>query len=168
MSSAIILFKCGLFTDLLHHYKVLCVERVFEEMTRPGYPGANTFAQLQEKRKFKVIQPPDNSPLAGTPTTIPARLHPGERDTLAAFLNTGADFILTDDGEAASFCRQAHIPYTCALLVPRILQHAGLISPAACSANTAGILAVGRYSPPVVAYAFKCPPHNLDFFTPAV
>ena len=166
-SSAILLYKSGLFLDLLHHYRVLCVERVFAEMTRSGYTGADTFARLYRKRKFKVIQPPDTVPHLLLTTPAPARLHQGERDTLTAFLDDAADFILTDDGRAASFCRNANIPYTCALLCPRILYHAGLISPSACSIHTDSILAIGRYSKSVVAYALECPPQNLDFFIPA-
>ena len=165
-SSAILLFKGGLFTVLLHHYDVLCVERVFTELTRPGYPGSDTFARLQQEGNFKVIQPPQNA--LGAQLAIPAsaRLHSGERDTLVAFPHTGAEFILTDDGGAAAFCRRARLPYTCALLIPRILRHAGLISAAACSAYTADILAAGRYAPPVVAYASGCPTQDLAFFAP--
>lgn len=167
-SSAIILFKGGLFIDLLDHYRVLCVERVYTEMTQPGYPGANTFVRLYKQGKFKVIKPPDSARLAQFTASIPTRLHQGERDTLTAFFDKGADFILTDDGEAASFCRKAQIPYTCALLYPRILHQAGLISPATCSANTDRILDIGRYSRTVVTYARGCPSNDLDFFIPVI
>jgi hypothetical protein len=164
-SSAIILFKSGLFTALLQHYEVLCVERVYLEMTRTGYPGAITFGRMRKRGRLKVIASPEK--VRSNRMAMTRRLHPGERDTVAAYWEGGAAFILTDDGKAASFCRKARIPYTCALLLPRILFCAGLISSAACSAYTDQILAVGRYSRSIIAVARDCPTPDIRFFTPA-
>ncbi|MBI9084158.1 MAG: hypothetical protein JEZ11_11215 [Desulfobacterales bacterium] len=160
-SSAILLFKAGLLDLLTRVYRIVMTPSVLDETTRPGYPGARLVESLRSAGAIVILasKPAD---VDGLPT-----LGRGERDTIGAFLQGAADFVIIDDGKGAGFCRDHAIPYINALLVPRILVLSGQMSPRDGRKHTEAILAVGRYSPQIANYAATCPPEVLDFFLPS-
>ena len=51
-SSAIILFKAGLFLPLIQNYHILMTEAVYSEVTCKGYPGAEDFIKIGRDRSM--------------------------------------------------------------------------------------------------------------------
>ena len=157
-SSAILLSKAGLLGMLARSYRVVMTRSVLEETIRPGYPGAGQVEALRWGGGIGILAA-EPAEMEGLPT-----LGRGERDTIGAFLQGEADFVIIDDGKGAGFCRDRAIPYINALLVPRILVLGGRMSPPDGRTYTEAILAVGRYSKPIIHYAATCPPDALGFF----
>lgn len=162
-SSAILLAKAGLLERLAGTFRLTMVSSVFAETTRSGYSGANTVKRLREDGGISVCDP------AATDFSMDSALgvlHTGERDTIAAWLQGIADFVIIDDGRGAGYCRDRGIPYINALLVPRIWVMGKRMAPAEAQRCTETILALGRYAPWIVRYAATCPAGELDFFLP--
>jgi hypothetical protein len=166
-SSAILLFKGGLFEAVAEAYRLTAAGPVGDELTGGGYPGARTFAAaLADGRlaRIEAAELPAHPPLRGPS----AGLHPGERATLAAMAAGRGDFVIIDDGAGARFCRRHAIPYINALLCPRILKLAGRLSAPAAAAHMDRIRRQGRYAPAIVAFAYDCEDAILEPFLPDV
>jgi len=160
-SSAIILFKIGLFHELTKTYRILMTKSVYEELTAEGYPGAKIFREYCKKKQFFVFLSEDEAacrriPLSGK----------GERDTVFRFLEGIGDFIIIDDGKGVGYCRDNSIPHINALLFPRILYLSGNISEKEYRSKTDAIIKVGRYSEKVITYSRDCSRNEIAFFMP--
>lgn len=164
-ASAILLYKGGLFEAMAKAYRLIAAEPVGEEMTHAGYPGAQDFvAALADGRLVRVEAA--EIPEADALRNHAARLHAGERATLAALLAGRGDFVIIDDGAGASFCRRHALPYVNALLCPRILGLAGRLALDAAAAHMDRIRRQGRYAPAIVAFAYGCEDAALLPFLP--
>ncbi|OQX08683.1 MAG: hypothetical protein BWK80_47885 [Desulfobacteraceae bacterium IS3] len=159
-SSAILLFKCGLFQNLTETYQVIMTQAVYEEVTREGYPAAEEFREYGIRNRIII------SPLNEGREAVPSLRGRGEQETVCRYLAGIGDFILIDDRKGAGCCRDKGIPYINALLVPRILFIARKISQADCCRKTAAIIRIGRYSEKIIAYAMNCPEQSVQFFLP--
>jgi predicted nucleic acid-binding protein len=161
-SSAILLHKADLFDLLVHRYAVSMVASVFGEVTVDGRPGCNTFRRLAVDRRLTVLT---ETPAPSDPA-MPAGLHRGERDTLAAFRKQPGSFLAMDDRRAAAVCRQRGLPYICALLFPQIGYHSGLLSKDARDRHMTVLEGIGRYSAEVIRYARGCRREQVAPFLP--
>ena len=74
------------------------------------------------------------------------------------------DLIIMDDGKGANVCKKSNIPYINALLVPRILLIAGILSKRECGAVTRSIIDCGRYSEKIIEFGRSCPDEMLARF----
>jgi len=131
----------------------MLAEVVFAELTRDGYPGADVF-------KGSAITTFQVSVEKGSP------LSKGERDTVAGYHQGIGDFVLTDDGAAARYCKANDIPFINALLVPKVLCLGGAIDETEQQKATILLLKLGRYSRKVIEYAEDCGWRELRFFIP--
>jgi hypothetical protein len=165
-SSAILLFKGGLFDRLLRLYRVLAVASVYRELTAAGHSGAAVFHRLGRDRVLQVLALDDAGPAPACKIPDPAGLDPGERDTIRQYIRGQGDFIMIDDGRGAGYCRRHAIPYINALLFPRLLYIGGHMTRQGCRAKMDCIFSLGRYSPNIMAYALRCRPQELAFFKP--
>ncbi len=85
----------------------------------------------------------------------------GEGDTILLWLS----FILMDNRKGAAFCRDYEIPYSSAILFPRILALSGHFFPDECAEKTEQLIRNGRYSRKIIAYARNCPDRELLFLS---
>jgi hypothetical protein len=159
-SSAILLFKGGIFDIVVSGYRVIMAASAAMEVTRPGHAGADHFAGMLADSVIAAMTP------TGRPAGLPKGLHAGESDTLALYQGGCGDFIVVDDGKAAAFCRDTRIPYLNALLLPRVLHLAGRLSARERKAATRAIISVGRYADWVIQYAEKASDATLAPFFP--
>lgn len=166
-SSAILLYKCGLFLNLIGKYRVLMASSVFQELTVFGYPGAAEFAEHGANGTVLVIQPPPESSAVTLADDRLVALDRGERDTIqvSADFEPGI-FIITDDGPAAQYCRSNDIPYINALLCARILLLTGMLSEHDFQQAWAKLTSIGRYSERIMDYARQCSTKEIAFFLP--
>jgi hypothetical protein len=165
-SSAILLYKAGWLDATLAHYRLQTGQAAARELTVPGYPGAARFRQLTDTRALAILDAPPAAAQAPGGAALTA-MGPGERECIQHFLAGAGDFILMDDGRGAAFCRDHSIPYTSALLIPRILSLADPgVGGRDLAAATARIYALGRYAPWVLAYARRCEDADLAPFRP--
>lgn len=156
-SSAILLYKAGLFERLTEIYQVMLTEVVFAELTCAGYPGAGVF-----KESAVTLFCPVSA--AG----IDQSLGKGERDTIAGYLQGFGDFVLIDDGSGARYCKEKGIPFINALLVPKVLFLAGIMEEAEQHGKRELLMNIGRYSRKVVEYAADCGRKELEPFIPLI
>ena len=163
-SSAIIIFKSGLFDKLVHLYEIFMSESVYDELTNPGYAGADEFINYRSKKKISVVLNKSSDFAIKFDDDELFRLDRGERDTLFEFFNGTADFIIIDDGKGAEYCRDNKIPYISALLVPRILQVSNIISEDLCRNKTEMIIFIGRYSKKIIESAQNFSLNRLKMF----
>ena len=166
-SSAILLFKSGLFRKLIEAYQIVMTASVFEELTVAGYPGAQEFAEYGATNVV-IIQSPDPNRLpAGLSNDDLPALDRGERDTIRCYERAEPDsFIITDDGKAAQYCRRHKIPFINALLFARIAYLAGMLPESDYHDTYAELIAIGRYSEEIMAYAQQCSRIEIAFFLP--
>ena len=164
-SSAILLYKGGLFQTMATAYRLALAGPVCDELTRDGYPGARSFAADLAAGRLTRLDLTD-IPLDPALQEGLAKLHTGEQAVLAAMLAGLGVFVVIDDGAGALFCRRHAIPYVNALLCPRILKLAGRLSAAAAEAHMARIHRAGRYAPAIVSFAYDCEDASLRFFLP--
>lgn len=163
-SSAILLYKSGLIQALILTFDVRVGTAVYEELTCSGYPGCEQFKKYFQGKQLESRK---NQGEEYYPhSMITAALDPGERQTLVLFQEGLADFIIVDDGPAVRCCRQLGIPHINALLVPRIFCIAGKISRKVCRQKMERLTKIGRYSPYVIDYAWRCDASGLIFFCP--
>ncbi|MCP4719005.1 MAG: hypothetical protein GY860_06065, partial [Desulfobacteraceae bacterium] len=96
-SSAILLYKTGLFASLVNAWQVVMAPSVFKEITKTGYPGTAYFKSLGKKthdRSTKIlIQKP--IPAAQPLEKKFIAMGKGEKETIQIFCNL-AGFCLSD------------------------------------------------------------------------
>lgn len=160
-SSAILLFKAGLFDRLIRTYAVTFPETVWTELTAEGYPGAAEFRRAVRLRRAAVRSAPGD-PLPPEA----AALHAGEREAVGLFLSGVGDFLVLDDRRGALACRALSIPFINALLFPRVLWLSGRMAESGFRRATARVSAAGRYGPEVLAIAQNLGKTELSPFLP--
>ncbi|MEW6670820.1 MAG: hypothetical protein AB1427_03905 [Thermodesulfobacteriota bacterium] len=165
-SSAILLFKAGLFDDLTGTYQVVLAQSVYEEVSRPGYPGAKSFGRYYIDRRFEVCRVKRSTKISPHRTETLSALGDGEKDTIRLFLSGEGSFVVIDDGRGAGFCREHRIPYINSLLVARILLLTGNISEAVFQDKFDMLIRLGRYSRKIIDYALTCPAKEMAIFMP--
>ena len=160
-SSAILLYKAGLFDSVAGAYRLRAAPAVIREITVLNRRGASAFARACETG---ALLPADTGscPDAGGLTS----LGDGERETLLAYRAGQGDFVLIDDGRGAAACRSGGIPHINALLCPKLLHWTGVIDQCACRAVFSRLLQIGRYSEQVIHFAGTCTPEMLSEFFP--
>ena len=158
-SSAIILYKVGLFQTTATAFHILMTRSVYKELTISGHEGADAFKEYYtNQRSFKVI------PVEGIDSVDTKHLDRGERDTIQLFSSGVSDFIIVDDGKAARYCRDQNIPYINALLCPKVLCFSDKILENKLAELTNLILKTGRYSQEIISQALQCEKTDLSYF----
>jgi hypothetical protein len=162
-SSAILLFKSGIITDFLSAYNVVMTKSVQDEILQDGYPGSNEFKNYFKRKSIKLIS---GKKITRNNSTGLLKLDKGERDSINVYLNGIGDFVVIDDGQGASFCKKEKIPYINALLVPRILFDSKKINRHIFKKKMGMVIGIGRYTQPIIEYAYNCPNKDLECFLP--
>jgi len=165
-SSAILLFKAGLFADLIGAYQAVLTESVYQEISRPGYPGAKSFGRYYVNRQFEIRSVNRSKKTSPELITALSTLGNGEKDTIILFLYGDGDFVLIDDGRGAGFCRDHRIPYINSLLAARTLHLSRNISEAVYQKKIKMLIRAGRYSQKIINYALTCPSKDVALFIP--
>lgn len=160
-SSAIILYKSDLFEKMASLYRVILARSVFRELAVPGRAGAE---DCERHGREGIIAIMDASP-RGRTKRYDSGLDAGERETILLFEEGAAEFIVLDDGKGVAWCRRRRIPHINALLVPRILKLAGIISAGECDEGMRAVMMHGRYSRRVIDYAYTCGDEELARFS---
>jgi hypothetical protein len=164
-SSMILLYKCGWLDATLANYRLLTGRTVSQELTVPGYPGADRFQRLAANGRIEVL--PIVDALHTSKDASLNEMGPGERECISHFLAGSGQFILLDDGQGARYCRAHRIPYTNALMIPRILALADpTINEQIVADAMAEIARLGRYATWVLEYARNCEDAALSPFLP--
>jgi hypothetical protein len=158
-SSAILLYKTGLIDACGKAFTLVISRSVMHELVVPGHGGADYFARLIAAEDLSV-----SHEYRGCLLDLP--LSGGERDIVLLYLSGQGEFIIIDDGDGAAYCRAKHIPYINALLVPLLLEYAGLLGSDDSRRSLETLLKVGRYSPVVKKYAASCTAEMLKDFMP--
>lgn len=165
-SSAILLYKTGLLEVFIGLYHVFIPRSVLQELTLENRAGAAVFAHHVTADIIKVI---DTDKVVPNSTALSKAMNSfgkGERDTVMCLKAGKGDFIVTDDGKAARYCQDKALPFINALLFPRLLYFAGIMSINESRTKMASIIHVGRYSPQITAWAFNCSKEALAFAIP--
>ena len=164
-SSAILLFKAGLLSLFLENYHLDLARSVFRELTQPGYPGADTFLELENRVRDVAESDVPASWLE------PARsLDRGEKETIFLYAKTRHlpgktnGFILVDDGPAARFCKTRDLAFINALLVPKLLCFSGQMNETACQESMDRLCRLGRYSDRIIRLAHGFSRTDLEYF----
>ena len=165
-SSAILLYKSGIFNQLFAIYHVLMATSVYEEITRKGYLGAEVFEACALDNQCKVLKKENH-----TKKDLPSQLENlslgrGEKDTISLYLEGVGDFIIIDDGKGAGYCKKQQIPYINALLFARISYLCRAITEKEFHIQTEKIVRLGRYTHSIIQYAEKCSRDQLVCFLP--
>ncbi len=160
-SSAILLFKADLLELMAAAFRLCVVPAVVQEITVAGRYGAAEFKAAAAAGLLEAVAPPRAD---GLPRL--AALDKGERDTILAFEQGAADFIIMDDRKGALYCRSRRIPYINALLCPGVLGAAGYLDENAQSTAFDRVLRLGRYSRWVTDFARACTLRDLRRFLP--
>lgn len=165
-SSAILLFRAGLFERAARTLSMVVSGEVLRELTREGYAGAGYFRELSENGTIRVVQKePDLaacSPLKGW-----AGLDRGEQETIAlyqGFKDRSGAFVLMDDGQGARFCTRHYIPFINALLVPKVFWYSGLMTETHARKEMKTLSEIGRYSQKILSKACDLTREELAFF----
>ena len=165
-SSAILLFKAGLVNELINVYRVFVTGSVLQELTRENHHGVGTFLRYVTLQKIRVIDEDDIFSQTEIPTASLRLLDQGELDTIMCFASGNYDFIITDDGRAARYCKENGLPFINALLFPRLLNFAGLMSRQESNDKMDAIIHLGRYSREIIEPAQSCRKESLAFAIP--
>lgn len=166
-SSAILLYKTGLFVPCTQYFSMVMEANVYKEVRVPDHPGAKFFLSMVQKNSVKVS-------LADTDhrvyITLPENLDLGERKTLILYFQNhcpeARSFIIIDDAKAARFCLRQEVPFINALLVPKILWFAGVLNKNDYIDKTALVIEKGRYSKTVIEKAKALSSWDLAAFIP--
>ena len=158
-SSAIILGKADLHLVVAEMYNLVMPESVYHEITDNTYPAAGKYRRLCREQKIIVSYEKINQP-------VPAGLDRGECDVLKLYHAGHGDFVITDDGAAARYCRREKIPFINALLIPLILGFAKVMEEKRCRKAYEKILYLGRYSSRVISFADTCDREKVLQFLP--
>ncbi len=161
-SSIILLHKAGLFDRTVTRLPLVFSPSVYRELTRPGYPGENLFKHAVSTGRIRIFSLKE--PATPLPDPSLNLLDEGEKETLALFLGHRSGFILTDDGQAARFCKKNELPFINALLIPKLFQYAGYGSRIQTDQQMKTISSLGRYSDKVKKIARALGPDDLARF----
>lgn len=165
-SSAILLFKCGLFESLMQTYRVQMAAFVFSELTIDGYPGARQFKAARAAGALAIINGIGGEVAYQDQIGPGNKLDRGEYDTICCYQAGKGDFILTDDGDAARYCRDQGIPYINSLMFARLLYVCGRLQADDYRRRFAALVRKGRYSPEIVEVARNSDKAALSVFLP--
>jgi predicted nucleic acid-binding protein len=165
-SSAILLFKVDLLKELTDVYHVFVTRSVLQELTRRNHQGADTFQRFTSLKKIRIIDLENVLLKCKNSGDSLCFLDKGELDTIKCFGAGDHDFIITDDGRAARYCKKNGLPFINALLFPRLLYFADLISWQESNNKTDAIIRIGRYSTEVIEWARNCQKESLSFAMP--
>jgi len=166
-SSAILLYKSGLFRTLIEAYQIVMTASVFGELTVAGYPGAQEFVEYGATNVVIIQSPATNRLPEGLSNDGLPSLDRGERDTIICYERAEPDsFIITDDGKAAQYCRRHGIPFINALLFARIAYLSGMLPESDYHDTYAELTAIGRYSEEIISYAQQCSRMEIAFSLP--
>jgi len=165
-SSAILLFKTDLCELLFEVYHVVMTISVFNELTQEGYPGAIEFQRWLAENRFLNIPLLEEGTQQKVPRSQVSGLDKGELDTIRLYEKGYGDFVITDDGRAAGYCKRHEIPFINALLFSKVLHFSKRLPENLCNQKMKCLFAVGRYSPAIKDWAMNCPKESLDFFLP--
>jgi hypothetical protein len=163
-SSAILLYKSGLIDISCAMFQLLMTRSVFEEVTVPGQVGADGIGDLAGGQPGIIVLDNPRENVSNRPAADIGRLHRGERDTLAHYLNGVARFVIIDDGKAVRVCRRHGIPHVNALLFPKLLYFAKRLPADQADGFFFRLCSLGRYSDKVIDWAKDCGAGQLDFF----
>ena len=158
-SSAIILYRAGLFEEVSLSLRLIYAESVIREITVKERPGAARFSlikHLSPDNIYEIAVAESEDMFSG--------MGPGERDAINLCIAGHADYVITDDKKGASFCRRKKIPHINALLVPGIFYYSGIISAERRAAAVNEILEKGRYSEKIIEKAANMSKSELEFF----
>ncbi len=161
-SSAILMYKCGLWDYFCNDFSFRSGTEVYKEITHAGRAGEKIFS---ETFKGRILQPDDEkagSSLIKYPTL--EKLDPGERELILLYYQKAGDFIILDDRRGVAFCRNEGIPHINALLVPSILYFKEKISETEKNKFTVSLIETGRYSSFVKGFAEKCTREEINYF----
>lgn len=161
-SSAILLFKAGLFDDVAGVYRLVMTPAVLREVTVDGRSGASHFNLSCWGGLVGLTEKPVGGPWHDDLN----RLGAGERETLRYFGCGGVDFVILDDGKGVAYCRSKSIPHINALLCPKILHLSGRLNLSDYSRTVTYLLNQGRYSSYVVEFEKKSNVESLFDFMP--
>ncbi len=166
-SSAILLYKAGLFISCTRCFYMVMENEVYKEVRVPDHPGADFFLSMVQKKSVKVCQ---LDPGHRDQITLPENLDPGERKTLVLYFQNvrpnNPSFIIVDDAKCAKLCMSRKVPFINALLVPKILWFAGRLDKTVYLEKTDSIIQTGRYSKTVIEKAKGLSRTDLDMFIP--
>ncbi|WP_136808775.1 hypothetical protein [Desulfosediminicola flagellatus] len=164
-SSLILLQSAGILELVCHYYTLLLVPSVFEEITEAEKPGANFFVYLQKKNLLHLLTGSDisNTPMQRAEL---GKMGKGESELLANFLSGAGSFVVVDDLRAAKFCVRHEIPFINALLIPRILMFADVLSGESADEYFSLIQQRGRYSVSILKRAESFQHEDLERFFP--
>jgi predicted nucleic acid-binding protein len=165
-SSAILLFKVDLLKELTDVYHVFVTRSVLQELTRRNHQGADTFQRFTSLKKIRIIDLENVLLKCKNSGDSLCFLDKGELDTIKCFGAGDHDFIITDDGRAARYCKKNGLPFINGLLFPRLLYFADLISWQESNNKTDAIIDIGRYSTEVIEWAQNCQKESLSFAMP--
>ena len=160
-SSAILIYKAGLFDVLLSAYNLGMTPAVVREVSVSGRAGASAFQQALGNRRLQLLEP--FGPADLTPDL--ERMGAGERELLAA-CSADIRFVIIDDRKAAMYCRQNAIPYINALLCAKVLHVAGYIDAGIYHHARELMCRIGRYAEDIVHYVQTCHAEQLMRFFP--
>lgn len=163
-SSAIILYKCGIFEKTARLFNLLIPNSVRMEITQIKHSGADYFIDCIERGNIKVVNA-DLLPIESCRNSSELNsLGAGECETIDLYINGTGDFIIIDDRKGASICRKRNLKYINALLIPRVLFLAGVSSREECNQDFSNIINLGRYSSWVIDYASSCADEKLLWY----
>lgn len=165
-SSAILLYKTGLLEAFTGVFHVFIPRSVQQELTNKNRSGAAAFAHHAMADTIRVIVTDNVVPNPTAHSEAMNSLGRGERDTITCLKAGKGDFVVTDDGRAARYCRDKALPFINALLFPRLLYFAGIMSFNESKTKMETIIHIGRYSSQITAWAFSCPKEALAFAIP--
>lgn len=166
-SSAILLYKAGLFVPCTQYFYIIMETHVYKEVGVTNHPGSNFFLSMVQKSSVKVCRADtdlqDNM-------NLPKNMDLGERQTLVLYFQNACpdqpSFIIIDDAKGAKFCHRFKVPFINALLVPKILWFAGILKRNDYLDKTAFVIEIGRYSKTIIEKAKALSPSDLAMFIP--
>lgn len=167
-SSAILLYKIGLFDLCSQYFSMIMEAHAYKEVRVPDHPGAKFFLSMVQKNSLKVLK---SNPDCLVDIFLPENLDLGERQTLKLYFqntcpNQRHAFIIIDDAKGAKFCLRRNVPFINALLVPKILWFAGILKKHDYLDKTALVIEKGRYSGTVIEKARALSSSDLAIFIP--
>jgi len=166
-SSAILLYKSGLITQLVNHYQTLMTPSVYGELTEHGYPGSDTFRLLCKSRQIDLLDSPDSASASLESYPELPVLNQGERDTIHHQMLGMGDFSIIDDGRALRYCKRVGLPFINALLFPRIMLLIQSITDSEYHARSAEIIRFGWYTDRIIEIAANFPERSIQPFLPS-